>query len=278
MDNQPSIETQKQPEQSTKAEPSKKTLLIAALLAFFPLTGAWGVHDIITKRYKSGIAHISVMATIYIIWMIYSLNQKIFNSQFMIFFSNISYFIMVISYILAIIEGIQILANRNKKTEETLSLAVNSIATPQTKNNKSVESAVVSSDVHEVAYYKAGNLDDVRRKMIEEEARKKRENPKYNIKAYSIIAFIAATIPLLPWTYCLIVSGGSFNEGGAGAVWWLMVMYYWSIGIPLAIVSICFAIAGLKTKYKALATISIVIKIVTIITIICIFAIPNLAK
>lgn len=277
MDNQP--KTPKQSRQLRKTEPSKKTLLIAALLAFFPLTGAWGVHDIIAKRYKLGIAHISVMATIYIIWMIYIiLNQKIFNPQFMVFFNNISYFIMIISYVLAIIEGIQILANRNKKTEETLPLAVNPIATPQTKNNKSIESAVIGSDVHETAYYKAGNLDDARQKMTEEEARKKQENPKYNIKAYSIIAFIAAIIPLLLWAYCLIVSGGSFNENGPGAVWWLLVMYYGSIGIPLAIASICFAAAGLKTKYKTLATISMVTKIITIIIIACIFAVPNLTK
>ena len=57
------------------------------------------------------------------------------------------------------------------------------------------------------------------------------------------------------------MSGGSGDESGAGAVWWLMFIYYISLGIPIFIVSIVFAALGINSKRKVLAIISLVITV-----------------
>lgn len=51
-------------------------------------------------------------------------------------------------------------------------------------------------------------------------------------------SLILALIPIILFTYCLLYSGGSLNEGDDGAVWWLMIMYYWSFGIPFFLISL----------------------------------------
>ena len=75
----------------------------------------------------------------------------------------------------------------------------------------------------------------------------------------SIVSLIGAMIPLLLIAYCLIISGGSTSEAGAGAVWWLMIIYYGSIGIPMLIISIILGIVGLKTYRRKLAVLSLCI-------------------
>ncbi len=66
---------------------------------------------------------------------------------------------------------------------------------------------------------------------------------------HAIASLIIALIPVVLFLYCYVTSDGSTNEGGAGAVWWMMIFYYWTLGIPLAIASIVLAVMGLKSKY-----------------------------
>ncbi|GEM_PF-3023236 len=74
---------------------------------------------------------------------------------------------------------------------------------------------------------------------------------------YAIASLIIALIPIVLSLYCYIVSGGSQNESGAGAVWWMVIFYYWSLGIPLAIASIVLGIMGLKSNLRWVSIISL---------------------
>lgn len=84
---------------------------------------------------------------------------------------------------------------------------------------------------------------------------------------------MATLIPIIPWVYCFVVPDGSANENGPGAVWWLMVMYYWAVGIPLIAVSIAFGITGLKTKLHWLSIVSLSLKAAMIVAVILLFSI-----
>ncbi|MBR2754102.1 hypothetical protein IKF28_02950 [Candidatus Saccharibacteria bacterium] len=93
------------------------------------------------------------------------------------------------------------------------------------------------------------------------------QKKKQDCKVWSILSIMATMIPIILWVYCLIASGGSASENGPGAVWWLMIMYYWSLGIPLAVMSVAFGIEGLKTSLRWLSIISLSVKATMIIAI-----------
>lgn len=94
------------------------------------------------------------------------------------------------------------------------------------------------------------------------------QEKKQDSKVWSILSIIATIIPIMLWSYCLIVSGGSTSENGSGAIWWLMVMYYWTLGFPLAVISIVFGIIGLRTSLRRLSIISLLLKATMIIAIV----------
>ena len=77
------------------------------------------------------------------------------------------------------------------------------------------------------------------------------EGPKSKKKSssfsgYGKIALILSFIPIILFIFCFIYSGGSSDESGEGAIWWFLILYYWSFGVPLLITSIVLAIIGLK--------------------------------
>ena len=74
----------------------------------------------------------------------------------------------------------------------------------------------------------------------------------------SIASFICAIIPIALLFYCLIVSGGSGSENGVGAVWWYVVIYCWTIGLPLFIVWLVCGILGVKSTRPKLAITSLI--------------------
>ena len=88
---------------------------------------------------------------------------------------------------------------------------------------------------------------------------------------WSILSIIATIIPIILWSYCFIVSGGSNSgsgESGPGMVWWFIAAYYWSIGIPLAVISIAFGKLGLETHLRWLSITSLSLKGAMIVAII----------
>lgn len=89
----------------------------------------------------------------------------------------------------------------------------------------------------------------------------KEGNAAPNIKrnGSSITSFWLALIPYILFLYCYIASGGSFDESGSGAVWWLIMLYYWSIGIPILFVSFFLAVRGLKSDKKIFSYIGLVL-------------------
>ena len=97
-------------------------------------------------------------------------------------------------------------------------------------------------------------------------------------KIWSILSFITSIIPIALFIYCLIISGGSLNEGSSGAIWWIMVIYYWTAGIPLAIAAIFFGIKGLDTSWRRLAIVSLSVKAIVIAAICLLFTIAAFAN
>ena len=75
---------------------------------------------------------------------------------------------------------------------------------------------------------------------------------------------VCSMIPVIIWAYCFMASGSDTQENGRGAVWWLIFFYYFTVGFPLAGLSIVFGAAGLNTRLYWLARISLSIKMLTI--------------
>ena len=88
---------------------------------------------------------------------------------------------------------------------------------------------------------------------------KQKQLQKFN-PTNAIVSFICSLIPLPLMIYCLIVSGGSENKNGPGAVWWLFVGYAVSVGIPVFLLWLFCGIIGLKTSKRKLALVSLIIK------------------
>ena len=82
--------------------------------------------------------------------------------------------------------------------------------------------------------------------------------------AWAVLSMVCSMIPVIIWTYCFIASGGDTQENGRGAVWGLIFFYYFTVGFPLAGLSIVFGAAGLNTRLDRLARISLSIKMLTI--------------
>lgn len=237
---------------------SDSRLTAAAIFAFLPNFGIFGIHNFILKQYKKGIAHILIVIACYIPYIIASAscgyNSSCYNTVMLTSFLQ---YLAVASYIWAIVEGVQIL--QSKKQNTTVRPTINNQNNAQaTQNQKSPNPVMNAGDTN---YFVADQPSPETIAKIEQEKKQDR-------KVWSILSIIATIIPIILWIYCLIVSGGSGSENGPGAIWWLVVMYYWSLGIPLAVISVAFGIVGLKTSLRWLSIISLLLKATMIITII----------
>ena len=81
---------------------------------------------------------------------------------------------------------------------------------------------------------------------------------------WAVLSMVCSMIPVILWTCCFMESGGDTHENGRGAVWWNVIGYYFTVGFPLAGLSIVFGAAGLNTRLYWLARISLYIKMLTI--------------
>lgn len=88
-----------------------------------------------------------------------------------------------------------------------------------------------------------------------------------NNSANSIISLICAIIPLL-LLFIAFLSSMSNKGSNTDQSGWIMVIYYWTIGIPLFFVWLICGIFGLKSKKKNLAIASLIIEPIGFILII----------
>lgn len=206
---------------------SNTRLTVAAVFAFLPSFGIFGIHDFILKQYKKGLTHILLVvafcASLFLVLILCKNDDNCFYSSLI---SNFLIHLAISSYVWAVVEGVQIIKSMKQDT-------------PLKPEVIGEDKAIVETN----------------------------QNKKQDRKVWSILSIIATSMPIFLWLFCLIVSGGNTSENGSGGVWWLMIMYYWSIGIPLAILSIVFGIIGLTTSLRRLAAISLMLKIATIIAI-----------
>jgi hypothetical protein len=93
------------------------------------------------------------------------------------------------------------------------------------------------------------------------------EDPDDEVKISLPIASIClAVLPFILYTICLNASGGSLKQEGGAAQWCILSAYYiTTIGFILGVLSLSFAFAALRTRYKGMAIISLLIKATYII-------------
>ena len=231
---------------------SNSRLTVAAIFAFLPFFGIIGVHNFILKQYKKGIAHIAIVIACYLPYIIVSMSCGYGSNCYnMVTPAMFLQYLAIVSYIWAIVEGIQILQLKKQKT----------FFLPTTSNPNTIQSSRPVMRAGDTSYFVADQPSLETIAKIEQEKKQDR-------KVWSILSIIATIIPIILWVYCFIASGGSASENGPGAVWWLVIMYYWSLGIPLAAISIAFGIVGLKTSLRWLSIISLLLKAIMIIAII----------
>lgn len=231
---------------------SNSRLTVAAIFAFLPYFGIIGVHDFILKQYKKGVAHIAIVIACYLPYIIAIMSCD-YNSNCHDMVTSVMFLqsLAIASYIWAIVEGIQILQLKKQKT----------LFLPTTSNPNAIQSSKPTMDAGNTGYFVADQPSSETVTKIEQMGKQDR-------KVWSILSIVSTIIPIILWVYCFIASGGSASENGPGAVWWLMVIYYWSLGIPLATISIAFGIVGLKTSLRWLSIISLLLKVIMIIAIV----------
>lgn len=236
---------------SDKNQFSDSRLTAAAIFAFLPNFGIFGVHNFILKQYGKGVAHIIIVLLCYVPYIIASAScnygSNCYNTVTITMFLQ---YLAVASYIWAIVEGVQILQSKKRAT----------IPLQATSSLKNAQTPKPAANAGGTDYFVTDRPSPETIVKIEQEK-------KQNRKVWSILSIVATVIPIMLWIYCLVVSGGSTSENGSGAIWWLMIMYYWSLGIPLAVISIAFGIIGLKTSLRWLSVISLSLKVIMIIAI-----------
>ena len=254
-------------------------LTTASILAFFPVTGVLGIHNFILKQYVKGLLHIAIVIVAYLPPIITSLNCKgnyedgcvvaTLITQYCIYF-------MAGSYVWAAIEGSNIINAKdlNRASFKAPSSPPQSDNSPQETTDRLLTSSS-STKTHldavsgETAYITASPMSPEQKERVEQEI--KQERRRESMPVYSILATI---LPIFLWAYCLIYADGETSENGKGAVFWLLIMYYWSIGIPALCASIICGVIGLKSSLKWLSILSLTIKAITIIVIILVVFTP----
>lgn len=199
---------------------SHKRIGLALIFAFLPSFGALGIHNFILGQYKRGIVHVAIVVVFcapnYIVRLLYAYGCDCYDAvvptTYLMLFA-------CASYIWAIVEGVQIMRNKEKYMASL------------------PETAVKSSE------------------------------EKKDCRAWAIVSIVATMIPILLWSYCLLASGGSRTENGSGSVMALIFVYYATLGIPLAVVSIVYGKKGLDTSLRWLANLSLWLKSIMIIVI-----------
>ena len=99
---------------------------------------------------------------------------------------------------------------------------------------------------------------------ISQEELSRSDNYLRNNPANSVISLICAFIPLIIYTvYLIIIFRQPVSNNDQSP--WLIIIYYWTIGIPIALLWLVCGILGLKSNTRNLAIASLVIKPVGLI-------------
>lgn len=111
----------------------------------------------------------------------------------------------------------------------------------------------VKNDMNPVVNLDISNID-----VIEEKAELSEKKSKTPF-VLALISLILALIPILLFVYCVIISEMSNDpSNGSG---WLLVIYYWTIGIPNSIIALILGIISYVKQKNKLAICSIIIDI-----------------
>lgn len=73
-----------------------------------------------------------------------------------------------------------------------------------------------------------------------------------------IISLCLSIFPLVLILYCVIASKGE-GEDGAGAIMWLVILYYWSLGVPVAIAAVVTGVISFLKRKNIAAVISVIL-------------------
>ncbi len=234
-----------------KKQFSDSRLTVAAIFAFLPSFGIFGIHSFILKQYKKGIAHMAIVIACYLPYIIVNTSCSYGSNCYdMVMPAMFLQYLAAASYIWAVVEGVQILQSKKQKIPSS----------PAANDPNTTQPLKPVINTGNTSYFVADQPSS-------ETVAKTEQEKKQDRKVWSILSIVSTIIPIILWVYCFVVSGGSTSENGPGAVWWLVIMYYWSLGIPLAAISIAFGIVGLKTSLRWLSIVSLLLKVTMIIAI-----------
>lgn len=111
-------------------------------------------------------------------------------------------------------------------------------------------------------------LNQDKQDFIKNDVVNNEDNKMDACKKKSTIGLIFGLIPIVLFIFCLIVSGGDSSENGNGSVFWLLIIYGWTLAIPFAIISIVNSVNAIKINKNSLSITSLVISLIPALAIV----------
>ena len=247
-----------EPQDENQKQTPNDTLKIAAFLAFFPLTGVFGIHDILIKKYwkcflRIAIAFLIVISIFDAVRIINIYIPPDYPQIFFIIFVS-SPFLIIASYAWAFAEGFQILKMRQEpkkqdaSDKEHLSLS----------NKSKTQPLNASTDAHDTLYFKSNLSDGIKENQNQETLESKGEHAV-------IASFVISVVIFSFWGSTLFINSKEVGCQGGSIGMMLTVILIMPIYIILAIVAMILGVNKLKGRFRGLAIASIVMVIISVI-------------
>ena len=260
------------PKPKSKPEPTADPKIIA-FLAFFPITGILGIHDILAKKYWGCILRIVVISlivfSIFDTLSIIKIHIPPRYPQIFTIISMASPFILVALYAWAFAEGLQM-----SKTQQAPKNIPDKDSDSSVPSDKSKAQALnTPSDIHDTLYYKSDLSDG----MKEMEERQKQEPPK---KEYApTISFVCSAVLLSFWGNTLFIDPDSVGCTGGDMGLFILGILATPISVIVATIAITLGLTNLKAKSRGLIIASFIMTALSIVSAIRFFAwIPTICS
>lgn len=95
---------------------------------------------------------------------------------------------------------------------------------------------------------------------------------------YSILSIVLGLIPIIILAAFYMYSGGDLSENGKGAIFWLVPIYFLTIGFPIAGLSVFLGFKGFKIKKNVLSIIGMIIGALPFIFVVAIAVIGRITS
>lgn len=111
-------------------------------------------------------------------------------------------------------------------------------------------------------HYKGDIMSNNEKTELQMEDLKETKPKKKGISA--IIGFCLALVPYIVAFICFALAGFNLASEASSVVWWILIAYVATAGVPVLIVSIIFGLFGLRTLRKTLSIIGLILDVIVI--------------